>query len=75
MIKCQTRQWGNSIGIILPKRFIKENNIHPHEEILVEIKGKSGNILKELFGSGKDKLKRPTAEILKETRKELENKF
>ena len=71
MIKCRTKQWGNSIGIILPKNVVEENKIKPHEEILIEIKGKSGNVLKELFGA----LPGLNVEDLKKARKELESKY
>lgn len=71
MIKCKTKQWGNSIGIILPRRVVQENKIKPNEEILIDIKGKKSNVLKELFGSMPD-LK---IEDLKKARKELESKY
>lgn len=72
MIKCKTKQWGSSIGIILPKRVVRQHNLRPHEDIVIEIKGKSGNILKELFGS--IKFSKPTHTLLKEARDDLESK-
>lgn len=71
MIKCKTKQWGNSIGIILPKRVVEENHIKPHEEIVIEIKGRAGNVLRELYGSMPDL----RIEGLKKARKELESKY
>ena len=65
MFKCHTKQWGNSIGIILPKRIIEEYRIRPHEDIVVEIKRKERNVLKELFGEGAEKFKKPTKNIPK----------
>jgi len=41
------------LGIILPKEAVRENKIHPHEEIIIEIRRKESNVLKELFGAGK----------------------
>lgn len=73
MIKCRARQWGNSIGIILPKRVVEENNIKPYEEIVIEVKGKAGNVLRELYGS--IKFSKPTRQLLKEARKDLESKY
>ena len=73
MIHCQTKQWGNSIGIIIPSQIVKELNIRPNEEVVIEIKGKSQTVLRELFGA--IKLSRPGKELLKEARKELESKF
>ena len=75
IIKCRTKKWGNSLGIILPKMIVKENKIHQHEEIIIEIKGKESNVLKELFGAGKVFFKKPTRQILVEARKELESKY
>lgn len=53
IIKCKTVQCCKSICAILPKRFVKESNIKPYEEIFIEIKSKKENILKEFFGKGK----------------------
>jgi antitoxin component of MazEF toxin-antitoxin module len=73
MIKAHTRAWGNSIGIVIPREVVRELNIKPHEEIVIEIRQKSGTVLKELFGTFK--WKRPLHEVLRQSRKELESKF
>lgn len=73
MIKCQTKPWGNSIGIIIPKDVVRELNIKPYEDIFVDIEGKSGNVLREMFG--KIKFSKPTKQLLKEIRKDLESKY
>ena len=73
MIKCHTKRWGNSIGIILPKRIVAEKSIKPHEEILIEIKGKSGNVLKELFGAFKSQ--KSTKQMIAEVRKDFESRY
>ena len=72
MIKCKTKKWGSSIGIILPKRIVDQHNIKLHEDIIIEVKGKSGNVLKELFGA--IKFSKPTHTLLKEAREGLESK-
>jgi antitoxin component of MazEF toxin-antitoxin module len=72
MIACKTKQWGNSVGIIIPTEVIKTLNIKPDEDILIDIEKKK-SVLKELFGSMK--FKKPTSQILKEARKELESKY
>ncbi|MBI5393083.1 hypothetical protein HZA96_04385 [Candidatus Woesearchaeota archaeon] len=72
MIRCKTKQWGSSIGIVLPKKIVHQHNLKPHEDIVIEIKGKSANVLKELFGSMK--FSKPTQRLLKEAREELESK-
>ncbi len=71
-VTVKTKQWGNSIGVIIPRDVVDDLSIVPGEEIVIDIKEKQ-NALKELFGAlnwGKDKKK-----ILKEVRKELESKW
>lgn len=67
MVTCKTKQWGNSLGIIIPKGVVKELNLKPNEEVFIDINKKGTNVLKELFGTMK--FKRPTEDILKEVRK------
>ena len=72
MITCKTKQWGNSIGVIIPKDIIREKNIKPEEEILINIE-KKRSILKELFGALC--FKKSAKILLEESRKNLESKF
>lgn len=72
MISCKTKQWGNSIGIIIPSEIIREMNIKPNEEIVVDIEKKK-SVLKELFGS--IKFKKPPSQAVKDFRKEMESKL
>ena len=72
MITCKTKQWGNSIGVILPKDIIREKNIKPDEEIIIDIE-KKRSILRELFGALR--FKKSTKTLLEESRKSLESKF
>lgn len=68
-IKAKAKQWGNSLGIVIPKQQATMLNLKPGEEInLVAVKIK--NPLKELFGTVK--FDRPTEELIKETRKEMQ---
>ncbi len=67
-----TKKWGNSIGLILPANFVKQQHIHPGEELVIEVKKKQ-NVLKELFGALP--FKKSTEQLLKESRKELESKW
>ena len=41
MIACKTKQWGNSIGLIIPKDVAKEKGINAEDEVLVDIKKKN----------------------------------
>jgi antitoxin component of MazEF toxin-antitoxin module len=75
MIAVKTKQWGNSIGIVIPKAVAEEKGIKPDEEVLVEIEKKSKKtVLQELSGAlsfhGK-----PTEQILRESRKWSESKY
>ena len=72
MITCKTKQWGNSIGVILPRDIIREKNIKPEEEIILTIE-KKRSVLKELFGALY--FKKSTKILIEESRKSLESKF
>lgn len=68
----KTKKWGNSVGLVLPAEFVKQQHIHPGEELVIELKKKQ-NVLKELFGALP--FKKSTEQLLKETRKELDSKW
>ena len=36
-IECEAKQWGSSLGIIIPKNITERHNIHPGDKIFVEI--------------------------------------
>ena len=72
MIVCKTKQWGNSIGIILPKDIVRENNIKPGDEVLLAIENKR-TVLKELFGALR--FKKSTKTLIEESRKSLESRY
>ena len=36
----KTRKWGNSLGIVLPKEFVKEENIEEGDEVVIKKKKK-----------------------------------
>lgn len=70
-IVAKTRKWGNSIGVVLPKREVERLNIQEDERVVLEIKKQ--NPLRELFGAGKDD---PiTREEFREFRRGLESKW
>jgi antitoxin component of MazEF toxin-antitoxin module len=71
-LQLKTRQWGHSLGIVIPRETIERLHISPDEEIVVEIRKKE-NVLKDLWGAFK--FKKPTHELLKEVRRELESKW
>lgn len=71
-IEVKTKKWGNSLGLIIPSETADELNLKPQETIVIEITKKE-NVLRELFGAMKSK--KPTEQILKEIRKDLESKW
>jgi len=70
MISTKLRKWGSSLGVIIPKNVVEDMRLAQNQEVLIDIESKT-NVLKELFGSAKSKVKKPTEQILKEARKEL----
>ena len=75
MIERETtlRAWGNSIGLVIPKKDVKKENLHPDQKVKVIITPIESVKVKDIFG--KLKLKRSTEQIMKETDKELDSKF
>ncbi|HLD06596.1 MAG TPA: hypothetical protein VJC16_03625 [Candidatus Nanoarchaeia archaeon] len=72
MIACKTKRWGNSVGVILPRDVVREKNIKPEEDILLDILEKR-TVLRELFGALR--FKKTTRDLLAESRKGLSSKF
>ena len=66
------KKWGNSIGVILPKVIVQQEGIKPEQKLEIEVKGKK-TVLEELFGALP--FKKPTEQLLRESRKELESKY
>ncbi|MEK6852246.1 MAG: AbrB/MazE/SpoVT family DNA-binding domain-containing protein [Nanoarchaeota archaeon] len=64
------REWGRSLGIVIPKEAAEKENLKPGEKVTVIILKKS-NVLKETFGALKGKFKKPTSQIMKEIDEEL----
>ncbi|MAF35352.1 hypothetical protein CMO91_05930 [Candidatus Woesearchaeota archaeon] len=62
----KTKQWGNSLAVIIPSKKAKELSLKPNDEVNFEVE-KKANPLKALFGSMS--FDKPTEEILKEARK------
>lgn len=71
MIELNTklRKWGNSLGIVVPLKAIKDRNIKEGTEVKVEIMQKKGNPLRETFGTLK--FKKPIKQLMKEIDEEL----
>ncbi|MBS3149700.1 AbrB/MazE/SpoVT family DNA-binding domain-containing protein [Candidatus Woesearchaeota archaeon] len=66
-VKAKIREWGRSLGIVLPKEEIKKEGLKKDDTVTVLI-AKKKNVLRDTFGI--IKLKRSTDEILKESDRE-----
>ena len=64
MIECETRlkTWGNSIGIVIPKKTIKKERLHSNQKVKVIITTAKTIKVKDIFG--KIRLKRSTKDIM-----------
>lgn len=71
------KAWGNSIGIILPKEKLEEEDLTVNDEVEVIVRKKS-NPLRDTFGKLREfkaKSRKSTDELLKEMDEELKSRF
>ena len=73
MFVTHAKKWGNSVGLVIPKRVVIEHRIKQREEIVVEIKKKRIPVLRELFGAVH--FSKAAHTVVNDARKELESKF
>jgi len=66
-VKAKIREWGRSLGIVLPKEEILKEGLKKDDTVTVLI-ARRKNVLKETFGI--IKFKRSTDEILNESDRE-----
>ena len=71
MIVTKTRKWGNSIGVVLPKKELERLNIGEDEMVEIEIRRKN-NPFRELYEANLPKI---GIEELHKMRKEWESKY
>ncbi len=62
------RNWGRSIGVVIPKKLIEKENLKPGDTVQLRIVKKQ-NPLRQVFGSVKMKI--DTQKLLDESDKEL----
>ncbi|HLD04730.1 MAG TPA: hypothetical protein VJG90_03340 [Candidatus Nanoarchaeia archaeon] len=72
MLACKVRKWGNSLGLIIPRKVAEELRIKADEEIWADFQKKE-NPLKELFGALP--FKKSGKELMREIRKDMESKY
>lgn len=68
-IKAKTKKWGNSIGVLIPKEVVKEENIRPEQEITIIINAKPLTRGRDIFG--KFKFKESTDKLMREIDREF----
>jgi antitoxin component of MazEF toxin-antitoxin module len=73
MVKCVTRKWGSSIGIVIPSNTVNRLNIQENETVDVQIMKRSSTVLQELWNSGSGK--KISLKRFKELRRELDSKY
>jgi len=71
MIVCKTKKWGNSLGLLIPKKEAVSLGLRDGQEVAVELTKKT-NPLRELFGFGKTHV--ITKQDFSKTRRLLESK-
>ena len=68
-IKARTKKWGNSIGIIIPKEVIRQQNIKPDQEITLMISKKPITKGKDIWRTFK--FKKSTEQLMREVDKDF----
>ncbi len=53
-IEVTLRKWGNSVGVVFPKEFVKARNLKPDEKIIIEVTKKAD--FRDVFGTLKSKM-------------------
>ena len=73
--KAKPKKWGNSFGVIIPKKIVDTENIDENIEINITIQAENKTKVKDILNLAKKmnlpKLKKSTQELLDEMDKEL----
>ena len=72
-IKAKTKKWGNSIGILIPKEIVKEENIKPNQDVTFMISGKPITKGKDI--AGRWKFSKSTEQLMREVDKDFDVGF
>lgn len=71
-VEIKTKKWGSSIGIIIPKKIVREERIQEGQEIRIDILTKKKTTGSDIFR--KLKFKKPIQVLLDETDRDFEPK-
>jgi len=69
-LKSKIRRWGNSFGIVVPKKDVGRDKIKEGDEVTILISKKEDSVLRETFGTLK--FKKSTDELMREIDQELD---
>lgn len=69
-VEVKLKKWGSSVGALLPKDKLTEDNLKPGETVKIRVT-KKVNVLRKTFGTVS--FAKSTSKILSEIRKELWN--
>ena len=68
-MQIKTKKWGSSLGIIIPKKIVREERIQEGQEIRINILSRKKTTGTDIFG--KLKFKKPIQVLLDETDKDF----
>ena len=71
--KAKLRNWGNSLGVVVPKEEAAKQKLRPDQEVNVMITPAETLKVKDIYG--KLKFKKSTEQIMKEINDDLDSKF
>ena len=72
-VETKLKPWGNSIGIVLPKRQLEEEGLEVNDEVEITLQKKT-DVLREVFGKLKG-VKRKTNKTTDQLLKEIDEEF
>ena len=65
-IRTIVRKWGNSFGIVLPKKIVETEKIRDGLEVCITIHPAEKTKVRDIFGSLRLKTKKTTEQVMKE---------
>jgi hypothetical protein len=66
-VECTAKEWGSSLGIIIPKKVVLEEDIKPNEKVRIIIKKLP--LAKDIWNLGPLRRIEPTQKIVDEMKK------
>jgi len=73
VIETRAKDWGNSLGIVIPKEIAKREHLKNGKKVKLLLISDTSNVLKETFGSLKNRFKKSSQQMKDEIRAELYN--